>query len=140
MVTIRGSNLLGGAPELSSVTLNGRTTVLVSQNDTMVIVAASSGAGAEGLGDVVLQGTTGATTISVNAWTYLVAGSISTVAPGSGQGGTRVTIAGSRLLGGGTSVLSVTLAGTAAASIGFFNDTVVEAVAAVASQGQVMLW
>ena len=111
VVTIRGSNLLGGATSLASVTLNNVSATLIAANDTLVLVSANSGAGFEGVGHVVLTAATGARTSAQNSWTYLSAGAIATVAPASGQFGTRVALQGTNLLGGGTSVLAVTLAG-----------------------------
>ena len=63
-------------------------------------------------------------------------GAISSATPATGQLGTVVTIDGARLLGGGTSPTSVTLAGSAA-NVQSFSATriIVDAIASSASYG-----
>ncbi|MAE46192.1 MAG: hypothetical protein CMJ86_04790, partial [Planctomycetes bacterium] len=129
LVVITGERLLGGGESVGSVTLAGETVESIEgANDTVVTVVAS-GSGSAKVGDVVVQADTGATVTSEDAWAYLAPGNITSVTPGSGQYGTRVTIVGNRLLGDGDAVASVTLAGVEA-EISNSNATHVEVVAA----------
>ena len=57
-------------------------------------------------------------------WSYNAPGLISQVNPSNGRGGMRITITGSGLLGGGTSILQVTLAGVVAQVTGYSNTQV----------------
>ena len=79
--------LLGGQPAVE----------IVSSNSSHVVVRA--GAGTPGVGDVVLESASGSRVTEVNGWVYLVASTISSVSPTSGQIGTVVDIHGSNLLG-----------------------------------------
>jgi hypothetical protein len=65
-------------------------------------------------GDVVVTGDTGAVITLVNGFTYLPASGITAASPSSGQHGTLATATGVNLLGGGASISSATLAGSAA--------------------------
>ena len=140
IVEISGTNLLGYGASLSSVLLDGVAATIESQNNSYVRVRA--GQGSNSTGDVVLVANTGATVTRTDAWTYIVPGAIATVTPSSGTTGTRVTIAGERLLGGGTSALSVTLNGVTVDAITSANNdnvTVVAAAPTTAAQGDVVI-
>jgi hypothetical protein len=62
----------------------------------------------------VLTANTGAVVRATSAWFYQVRGTIQTVNPTSGAGGTEVVISGTDLCGNGTEIVNVTLAGFAA--------------------------
>ena len=116
-VVIAGTLLLSerDGTTVVSVTLNGIAADLVSgTSQTSVQVVARSSLGGSGLGDVVVTADSGAVATAVNGWRYLAVGVISSVLPAVGQYGTRVTISGTLLLGGGISVQSATLNGVAA--------------------------
>jgi len=76
-----------------------------------------------GAGDVVLVADSGAIVTSVNGFTYLEESTIDSVLPSSGQEGTIVVIIGQRLLGGGDSIVSASLAGVTADALLDSNDT-----------------
>ena len=128
VVVITGSSLLSGATALSSVTLNQNTATIVSQNDTRIEVIAPTTTTA-GLGDVVLLANTGAVATGSNLYTSLEEGDITLVNPSSGQGMTVVSVTGSNLLGGGSSV-TISFNG-ANAAIGSFSNTLIQVVIAV---------
>jgi len=132
LVTITGTGLLGGGASVTVVTLAGVNATVISSNNSAVIVAA--GDGAAGSGSVDIFANTGATA-SLPGWTYLTRGIISAVSPTSGQYGTRVTIDGSNLRGGSTSVATVTLAGVPATVTSETNTQVI--VTAANSSAQV---
>jgi len=134
-VTVAGTALLAGGQSIASASLAGAAVEsIVSASDTAVVLI-TGGQGADVQGDVLFVINTGARvyTSSGTAWTYSVASQVVTVTPNSGQLGTRVTIAGARLLGGGSSVSSVTLAGVAATVVSGTDSTIVLTVAAGAA-------
>lgn len=63
--------------------------------------------------------------VQADSWTYIAQGFISSSLPSAGQGGTTVTIVGSRLFGGGSAIDRVTLAGIPATLISGNNTHVV---------------
>ena len=128
VVTIRGSNLLGGATSLASVTFGGVEVESVGSFNATTVVATVGLSMTPGVVDVTIVADTGAVVASAAAWAYLEAGNITSVSPASGTEGTTVTIEGSHLLGGGAFVQRVLL-GPAAAAVTFSNDTRVVAVA-----------
>jgi len=82
-------------------------------------------------GDVVIVTSTGSTVTRYGGFRYPAPGVINSVSPSFGQAGSRVVISGQRLLGGGSAVASVTLAGIAVSQIDAqSNDTTVSVVAA----------
>jgi hypothetical protein len=126
-VTVTGARLLGGGVAVTAAWLGGVAAQVVSSNNSQVVlVVRQRGAGAV---DVVLEADTGARVVGVLAFTYLVEGSVTTVQPSSGQYGTRVTLTGQRLLGGGAVVTGVTLAGVAVAAVSSASDTEIVVVA-----------
>jgi hypothetical protein len=108
-VRVEGSRARGGGASVASATLAGVAATLVNETDTVVELLAGSGPASQVQGHVVLTADTGALVTQENGWTYLAAGVIESVTPSSGQAGTRVTLSGQRLLGGGSSVFRVTL-------------------------------
>ena len=110
-VSITGSALRGGGNSVDKVTLGGvEVWKLVTETDTEVTVVVPR-ADAAADTNVVLTADTGAVVTALSAWTYLAEGEITSVGPESGQVGTRVTIEGTSLFGGGDALESVTLAG-----------------------------
>jgi len=108
---ITGSALRGGGNSVDKVTLGGvEVWKLVTETDTEVTVVVPR-ADAAADTNVVLTADTGAVVTALSAWTYLAEGEITSVGPESGQVGTRVTIEGTSLFGGGDALESVTLAG-----------------------------
>jgi hypothetical protein len=87
------------------------------------VVAAGNSAGS---GDVVLISDTGAVVTKPNSFTYLSRGNISLVSPARGQLGTVVAIYGDGLLGGGTSLVSVSLNGVAPEEVLSVTDNVIK--------------
>merc|ERR1712166_1523612 len=78
------------------------------------------------VGAVAVQVTsnTGSIVTKVNAFEYLEPGVVDLVSPARGQLGTLASIYGSNLLGGGTSIVSITLAGVHAEVLSFTNETI----------------
>ncbi|MEC7001005.1 MAG: IPT/TIG domain-containing protein, partial [Actinomycetota bacterium] len=133
-VTLTGTNLLGGDSSLATVALDGVEATVSSESDeTVVVVAGNSSAGDDV--DVVITASSGAVITSAGSWSYLEPGAVDSVQPSTGVEGTRVTIRGERLRGGGGSVDSVSLAGAEAEVVTAENDTVVEIVAGAAGEG-----
>ncbi len=72
--------------------------------------------------------------MQTQGWQYVEPGIIDTVQPSLGQVGTGVTISGSRLLGGGSSVVSVILSGVAASAVWSDPNSQVVAVAVAVAE------
>jgi hypothetical protein len=116
LVTITGSGLLGGASVLESALIASRPATIVSYNDSMVILRAGDSGlnetGDQDIGEVELIGSTGARIVSdENAFVYLVEGNITSINPAVGPGFMTVTIQGTSLFGGASTVESVSLGG-----------------------------
>ena len=130
VVSITGENLLGGGTQIMSVMIAGVATGVISGTDEMVQVSISENLTGETvtfpqLGDVVLIADTGALVRRLNGFTLLEPGQITTISPTSGQFGTRVTITGTGLLQGSSTIniTNVMLAGVVAAIRGNATDT-----------------
>jgi len=78
-----------------------------------------------GLGDVLIVAQSGATTSYSGGFEYLTKGFIALVQPSSGQYGTYITITGSGLFGGGSTLKYVQLAGSNATIVSQSNVSVV---------------
>ncbi|EGD82391.1 hypothetical protein PTSG_13198, partial [Salpingoeca rosetta] len=140
VVVIRGTNLLGGGSDVSSVTLAGVEVTSIDSANATVVVVVAGGRSTAGAGDVVLMSDTRATVTASGAFTYLEPGNITSVSPSVGQDGTRVVIEGERLLGDGDNVMSVTLAGVAATVTGASQSQInVTAHASTAKTGDVVV-
>ena len=135
-VTISGERLLGSLPgAVTEVSLAGVDVAgIVSQNSTEIVVRAASNGGSASSGAIVLRADNGARTTSIAPFSYLPMSMIATVQPSSGQIGTLVTISGANMLGGGSSIAFVSLAGVGVANIvsGTDSTIVVEASSAMA--------
>jgi len=125
--TITGEGMRAGGDIFISVTLASVEAREVVGTDT--VITAVAGSSARRTGDVVITMDTGATTTLVNGWSYVNAGFIQNVRPDSGHGGTQVTISGQYLLGGGSEIASLPLAGAEVDSINDFSEGVIRAVA-----------
>merc|ERR1711918_168362 len=101
----------------------GNSTIKEATNDRIVLVSKNGG---ENEHDLRIVSDTGAFITTTNVWSYLKAGSISSVQPDYGQFKTRVTIKGDRLMGGGASISNILLAGISVASI--MNESAKEAI------------
>ena len=135
VVLITGSGLQGGGTvQVASVTLAGFDTAIISQSDTELQVRVATSYDSQGgsvIGPIVITAVDGASyTSSANLSFTYVQLNISSVSPGSGQNGTVVTISGIGLLGGGSSIQSVTLGGVDVQNISLFSDTEIIVVAA----------
>jgi hypothetical protein len=110
-VTISGTSLLGHGKKVTEVKLAGYVAKIEFQSDTKLIVIAAPGSSQQSEGPVVLTVDTGAivTTDSIE-FTYLQPSVIGTVTPNKGRAGSRVTIFGSSMCGGGTKIVEVKLA------------------------------
>ena len=122
-LVITGTNMLGGGSKLVSVKLVGvEVNEITESNNGNVTVVVDTRASA-GKGDVVLVADTGAIVTKVDGFSYLAQQTVEKITPAKGQVGTKVTVTGTALLGGGAKVESVTLAGAAAASVDEESDT-----------------
>ena len=116
-VTLSGKHLIENNVGVHSVKLAG---VLVNEvtfaSDTEIRVIAAEASNVAGTNNIVLK--SGASITSEQTFTYIHRGVIDTVSDNAGksagQEGTKVTISGQNLLGGGSTVYDVTLAGTSA--------------------------
>ena len=121
VVTIAGTNMLGGGASVASVTLGGSPVGSIdAESNTVVVVTVADVAAAAG-GDVVVTADTGAEVTLAGAWEYLAKGTITSITPAAGQLGNVVAVVGERLLGGGASVDSFKLAGIAATGVSANN-------------------
>ena len=75
IVSIQGSLLYGGGTRIASVSLGGVSASIKSQNSTLIVVVAQSGAASNG-GNIIVVSDTGATAIDEGVWTYVPAGVI----------------------------------------------------------------
>ena len=127
-VTIEGTDLLGGfdGSDIVEVTLAGVEAVISENNDTHVVVVVKNGTGS---GDIVITSNTGAQAVRESGWSFLTLGEISNINPAVGQGGSRVTVTGSNLLGGGSKVYRITFADVEASVVSESDDAIVVDVA-----------
>lgn len=138
LVTISGARLLANSTSLASVTIRGVAAEILSfANDQLIVQAKSASAGH---GSILIAASTGATILGTNLFTYLVESVINSVDPTQGQEGTVVTVTGERLTGGGSTIVTVKLAGVTASIISQDSATVVASAAASgAASGDVVL-
>ena len=132
-VVINGISLRGSGPAVDFVYLVEVLADIIKQEDEQVVVVAKARLG--GGGSVVLVSSSGAIVSAEDAFTYADEGKVNKVDPPLGQFGTRVRLTGSALLGGGTGVSSLTLAGVGVESIGFVSSTAIDVVVAEGSAG-----
>jgi hypothetical protein len=144
MVTISGTNLLGvsNGDRIETVTLNGVEAELVwfeDQSELIVIAQHGLASGAAG-NRVYIEANSGASAVLDEQWSYIERGQIASITPATGQIGTEVTIAGTNLLGGGSSTVRIQLDGVDADVTSSSNSEVLAVVNyAEFSQGTVVL-
>jgi hypothetical protein len=123
-VTISGNQLFNDGDSVSAVFLSGVEAAFKSGNSTeIVVVAAHSDANVSGL--VTIVSSSGAVVSGDVYFTYLFKGEVALVSPSRGQYGTVVHVRGSQLLGGGTSLGSITFSGVAPLSIDSVSDDLI---------------
>lgn len=121
-VTIDGVGLFGGGSGVAFVSFAGVAAFVVSATDTRAVVqvldpiinGTTLSAPDDLVGDVVITSDTGVFLRVVDGWVY---SSVGSVVPASGQRGTIVTIRGTALFAGGTTVSSVELGGVPVLSV-----------------------
>ena len=101
-VVISGMALRGAGDNVINVTFAGVLATITEESDTEVSVVAA--ASVAGTGDVVILSNAGATVTLEDGWQHLKAGSITSVSPGAGQLGTLITVSGSNMKLGGSSI------------------------------------
>lgn len=99
-VVLTGLRQLGGGASVESVTLVGIEAEIVDYADDEINIVVSPGTA--GVGNIVITADSGATIVAKDAFEYLQYGSVDdNPSPAAGQTGTRVTVCGTDLLGGG---------------------------------------
>ena len=121
-VDIFGLSLRGYGGRVVNVSLAGIPAQIKEEADLFVTVIA--GVGSSVTGDVLLTSDAGATVTRVAGWSYVAAGTVSSVTPSQGEVGTMVTIFGTGLLSGGNFAVEVTLRGVRARIVSQ-NSTVI---------------
>ena len=106
-VLILGSNLRGSGAHIVQVGLAGVEAMIVEETDLFIRVIALPSTSY--VGSIIIISDSGAQ-ITGGSWSYLIPGVITSVSPSSGQFGTLVTIDGSSLFGGASSISTISLA------------------------------
>ncbi|XP_019848673.1 PREDICTED: uncharacterized protein LOC109580202 [Amphimedon queenslandica] len=125
LVTINGSNLLGGGISIAQIYIDGVPPNIVSFNEDQIIVTLGDHTSrTDGIpsGEVYIESNTGAI-IRGGTFEQLLPGNITSFSPLSGRLGTIVTIHGFNLKGYGSAITNVTVAGYAALSESFETDS-----------------
>jgi hypothetical protein len=121
-IDVVGARLLGATGAgFRSVLLGTVAPELPLANATFLRLRAASRA--PGSADLLIVADSGERTLLAAAFTYLVASQLLSAEPARGQLGTRVTLRGERLLGGGSRIAQVLLGGVPATIVGTGNDT-----------------
>ena len=139
-VSLNGSSFQGifsgNVVPVYSVTLAGFNTTIISQNDSLLTVRINEYFDSNGTGNItgpiIIVGQDGSIYTSNHQnviFTYLQV-SVTSVSPSNGQYGTLVSIKGTGLLAGGSSISSLRLAGILAANITSISDNEIKVVAA----------
>ena len=119
--------------DVTRILIGGSDATILSTNTTLMTVTVSVPR-AHTIGghtvDVIVESSDHIIARQTNGFTYLPEGSIYSVLPGEGQKGTRVSISGERLLGGGTNIMSVTVGGVSTYVEGFSDLNINISVAA----------
>ena len=140
-VVIKGTSLFGQGASLASVTLAGVKADIKSSSNTAVEVEAGT-SGKTASGAVTLTADTGAVVTIATKFNYVAVGVIAKVDPPQGQDQATVTLTGTDLMSGGTTLTSVTMAGVKVAKIVSASATKVVVVAAKrdsAGKGDIVL-
>ena len=119
-ITLTGVDLRGGGSTVQSATIAETQADIMSQTNTEVVLMAgenTASLSSQVIGDIVLTADTGAQVTRVNGWTYVRYGTISSVTPSTGQYGTRITLIGTDLTAGASSVQEASIGGVTAFEI-----------------------
>ena len=125
LVTINGSDLLGGGISIAQIYIDGVPPNVVSFNENQIVVTLGDHTSrTHGIppGEVYIESNTGAI-IRGGTFEQLLPGNITSFSPLSGRLGTIVTIYGFNLKGYGSAITNVTVAGYAAISDSFETDS-----------------
>ena len=137
-VVITGTDLFSGSNSLTTVTLAGVDATIEQQNNTVVVVVAEHTDDVDGVtGAVVLVNEDGAVVTTDTDWTYLPQSEIHSVAPSTGQYGTKIVIKGAQLLAGSSGLKSATLAGVDVDEIVEQSESEITVIAAASSEAVV---
>ena len=109
LVTLEGSNLLGGGASIVSATIAGIPARVQNATSAMVGLIAGPLDSSSNLSNITYLMNTGAKVEFQNAWRYITPGEVSSVTPSSGNLGTIVSISGSNMFGGGNRAMEVRL-------------------------------
>ena len=129
-VTLTGVGLLAGGRSITSAMIAGTSANVMSSSSTMVVFIAGASATSSPPGNITYTVDTGAIVNFPNRWSYTEPGEITSISPTSGTRGTIVSISGSNLLGGGSSVMEVRLNNQVTTDILESFDNFVQVVAA----------
>eukprot|EP00039_Didymoeca_costata_P012578 m.181821 g.181821 ORF g.181821 m.181821 type:complete len:619 (+) comp15520_c0_seq1:3-1859(+) len=133
-VDIVGVGLLGGSKGVPKVYLSGvEAQTILNFSETSISVVAGA-LNVTKSGNVTIVASSGATVNLPGNWSYVVPGNIARIVPASGVGGTRITIQGANLYGGGSEIETVYL-GNVKAEILFENASFVIVEAGISSNG-----
>lgn len=126
-VTIVGDRLLSGGSAVSQILIGGfaATDITGGENETSVSarIGNISNPFPFSTGSITILAIEGGRLESSIPFQYLGQSVIANVSPSSGVGNTSVTIMGTNLLGGGSTITSITVAGIAARSINESGDS-----------------
>jgi hypothetical protein len=110
-IAIGGVGMLQGGTPAATVTFGSvNTTIDLGSSDSLINVVVDQSGVANEVVDVVIVADTGAIATAASGYTSVAAGVVQKVNPAFGQYGTRVNISGDNLLGGGSEIVSITLA------------------------------
>ncbi|EDQ84002.1 uncharacterized protein MONBRDRAFT_13240, partial [Monosiga brevicollis MX1] len=125
-VTVTGTNLLLGGTRILSARLAGVEAVIASANNSHVVLLAGRGSGLAGSGPLLLISDSLASfTSDSSVFSYLDLGDVDSVVPSRGVSGAVVTLTGTNLLGGGSSLTSVTFGSSSATVLSATSTRVV---------------
>ena len=142
VVNITGSGLLAGGTAITQFLLAGYPASITTGTDQLITVVASSPSVPTNTSNIAYTANTGAMVTIPSAWQYRSPGSIMQVSPAAGSYGTIITITGTGMLGGGTSLLSLSLASVPVASVQYSSDSFIQVVAgdgAAGSNGNIII-
>lgn len=129
VIVITGTNLLGGGNLITEIFLDGVSASITSSSSTSVTVVMgdllTQRAGFFS-GEVYIMSDTGAV-VSGGTYTHQASGTITSFSPTQGRRGTIITIQGSNVLGFGTAISGVQIAGVLGTVVSFSSTTVVAA-------------
>jgi hypothetical protein len=141
IVTVHGQRLFGGGTEVHSVFLGSLEALIVTATDTTIVAIVNHDASpVNNQEDIIVTSNTGARTVLPGGWLQLQRGDILDTSLDEGQLDSVLRISGDRLLGGGDSIVSVTIVGIAAEIVNQTNSDVYVIVAhGTAGQGDIVM-